>query len=63
MDENTGAISVTSTLDRDIQSEYELIVKATDTGKFILCFFLCFIFDFHVAPTIYPISKRDIMCG
>ena len=38
MDENTGAISVTSTLDRDIQSEYELIVKATDTGKLYYAF-------------------------
>lgn len=37
MDENTGALSVMSSLDRDIQSEYEFIVKATDSGKYSTC--------------------------
>lgn len=32
MDENSGAISVLSALDKEIQSEYELIIKASDTG-------------------------------
>ena len=32
MDESNGAISVESTLDREIQSDYELLVKATDNG-------------------------------
>lgn len=33
MEETSGVISVESSLDREIQDEYELLVKATDKGE------------------------------